>query len=122
MTNFIGSSTSSAVQDQARVQDLKSRLDWGEPALTIIDVRDHRVFNQEHITGAISMPADVLVETIGVTLEKDRDIYIYGETDDETVEAASSLRNAGYLAVAELRGGMSAWKAVGYPTEIIAAA
>jgi rhodanese-related sulfurtransferase len=121
MTSSFGFPTPAALQPQARVQDLKSRLDWGEPALTIIDVRHLDAFNHEHITGAISMPEDMLLSGVEASLEKDRDIYVYGETDDETAAAAMLLRNAGYTAIAELRGGLSAWKAVGYPTEAIAA-
>jgi hypothetical protein len=38
------------------VEALKEHLEWGEPALSIIDVRDRNVFNKEHITGAESIP------------------------------------------------------------------
>ncbi len=50
-----------AIQDQSRVESLKHRLDWGEPALTIIDVRDRNAFNTSHILGAIAMPMQELV-------------------------------------------------------------
>jgi rhodanese-related sulfurtransferase len=109
------------LQARARVQDLKARLDWGEPALTIIDVRDRLQFNTRHILGAISIPMDELLCRVQINLERNRDIYIYGETDDETAIAAAQLRAAGYLNVAELRGGLSAWKAMDYPVEAIAA-
>jgi rhodanese-related sulfurtransferase len=36
--------------------DLKLRLEWGHPALTIIDVRDRHTYNQGHISGAIPIP------------------------------------------------------------------
>ncbi len=106
------------VKPKVRVYDLKARLDWGEPALTILDVRDRHQFNQEHIMGAISMPADELKGQVKA-LEMSRDIYLYGETDDETAVAAIALREVGYANVAELRGGLAAWKAVGYPSESI---
>ncbi|MEL7036774.1 MAG: rhodanese-like domain-containing protein [Cyanobacteria bacterium J06592_8] len=109
------------MKPQSRVQDLKTRLDWGEPALTIIDVRSLELFNASHIQGAISLPMDVLVTRIGQTIETSRDIYIYGETDEETAQAANQLREAGYTNVAELIGGVAAWKAVGYPVEAISA-
>jgi len=109
------------LQAQSRVYDLKARLDWGEPALTIIDVRDRHAFNAAHISGAISMPMNELVDRALTSLELVRDIYLYGETDEETAIAASQLREAGYLKVSELRGGMSAWKAVGFPLESIQA-
>lgn len=106
-----------ALTVRSRVYDLKTRLDWGGPALTIIDARSHEEFTQRHIMGAINLPLDELVSRALMTLELVRDIYIYGETDDETAVAAAKLREAGYLNVSELQGGLAAWKAYGYPTE-----
>ena len=107
------------LQAQSRVYDLKARLDWGEPALTIIDVSDRSQFNISHIMGAIPMPMNELVDRALTKLELTRDIYIYGETDEETAVGATKLRAAGYQQVSEIRGGVAAWKAVGYPVETI---
>lgn len=116
--NFFGIlPTPPPLKDQSRVYDLKARLDWGEPALTIIDVRDRPQFNSHHIMGAVCMPVNELTHRVLTSLELERDIYVYGETDDETVEAAAKLRQIGYRNISELRGGVAAWKAVGYPIE-----
>lgn len=106
-----------SLQARSRVQDLKARLDWGEPALTIVDTRDRTLFKISHIRGAVSIPMEQLAATALATLELDRDIYIYGETDDETAIAADLLRQIGYQNVSELRGGVAAWRAVDYPIE-----
>lgn len=92
--------------------DLKSRLDWGEPALTIIDVRDRESFNNERIMGAISLPVEELTARATEMLEMDRDIYVYGETDMATEGAATQLYAAGFERTAALKGGLGAWKAV----------
>lgn len=105
------------LQAKSRVYDLKARLDWGEPALTIIDVRDREEFNTTRIRGAISIPLPQLVDRALTGLELTRDIYVYGESDEQTSEAAVKLRGAGYQNVSELRGGVAAWKAVGFPIE-----
>ncbi|MGB3402574.1 MAG: rhodanese-like domain-containing protein [Microcoleaceae cyanobacterium] len=107
------------MQPQSRAYDLKSRLDWGEPALTIIDIRPIAEFNQSHIQGAISLPVEELVARAPETLEMSRDIYVYSDSDEETAAAAAQLREAGYANVSELTGGLAAWKAVGYPVEAI---
>lgn len=109
--------TPPSLQKKSRVYDLKARLDWGEPALTIIDVRDRQQFNLAHIMGAISMPMAELVERVCQSFEMTRDIYVYGETDEESAAAAEQLRSAGFVNVSELRGGLAAWKAVDYPIE-----
>ncbi len=110
-------SLSTPVKAQSRVIDLKERLDWGEPALTIIDVRERDAFNTSHISGAISLPINELVNRALINLELTRDLYVYGATDEQTALAADQLRAAGYQNVSELRGGLAAWKANGYTIE-----
>jgi rhodanese-related sulfurtransferase len=102
---------------QATAHELKSRLNWGEPALTILDVRDRDTFNARHILGAQSMPLDILVDRAKSSLELSRDIYVYGVNDAETAEAASSLRQAGFTRVAELEGGVDAFEEIGGSVE-----
>lgn len=98
-------------------QALKRRLNWGKPDLTIIDVRDRRSFNQERITGAIFVPPDELVRQVQNTLEVNRDIYVYGTNDGDTINAASQLDTAGFNRVAILEGGLQEWKLAQGPTE-----
>lgn len=105
------------VDPQSNAHELKSRLEWGEPAFTILDVRDRMVYNDGHIMGAMAMPMNKLVEIASNTIAKSRDIYIHGETDEETAQAAQQLRSAGFEHVSELKGGLPAWKAIGGPTE-----
>ncbi|MEO1591911.1 MAG: rhodanese-like domain-containing protein [Cyanobacteria bacterium J06632_22] len=105
------------IKSPSQVYDLKTRLDWGEPGLTIIDVRDRADFNESRITGAISLPLPELIQRVRQVLEPNRDIYVYGATDAEATTAAQALRSAGYTRVANLRGGVAAWKAVGFPVE-----
>ncbi len=105
------------VDAKSNVHELKSRLEWGEPAFTILDVRDRQVFNDGHILGAMAMPMDQVVDRAKSSLEFSRDIYVYGETDEQTTQAAQSLRSAGFEHVSELKGGLPAWKAIGGPTE-----
>lgn len=105
------------IDPQSNAHELKSRLEWGEPAFTILDVRDRMVYNDGHIMGAMAMPMNKLVEIASNTIAKSRDIYIHGETDEETAQAAQQLRNAGFEHVSELKGGLPAWKAIGGPTE-----
>jgi len=102
---------------QATATELKGRLQWGEPALTIVDVRDRDSFNACRIMGAITMQMDALVERAESSLEHSRDIYVYGANDQETAAAANTLREAGFQKVAELKGGMDAWTEIGGPIE-----
>jgi rhodanese-related sulfurtransferase len=111
--------TPAGMKPQSSAQDLKSRLEWGEPAFTVLDVRDRQTFNNGHIMGAMPMPMDELSQGIepSPSLAVNRDIYVYADSDDQTSQAASQLRNSGFSNVSELKGGLAAWKAIGGPTE-----
>ncbi|MGA7954669.1 MAG: rhodanese-like domain-containing protein [Gloeobacterales cyanobacterium] len=109
------------LQDQSHVSDLKARLDWGEPALTIVDVRTSIAFDQGRIQGAVFIPESNLVNYALANLEPIRDLYVYGETDEETNAVAAKLRAAGFQYVSVLQGGFEAWKAAQYPVEGVAA-
>ena len=105
------------VEPQSDVYAVKSRLEWGEPAFTIIDVRDRLTYNEGHIMGAIPMPMDQLVDRATSSVDKNRDIYVYGANDQQSNQAARMLRNAKFNHVSELKGGLAAWKEIGGPTE-----
>jgi len=105
------------VQGQSGVHELKSRLEWGEPAFTILDVRSRDAYNDAHIMGAMPMPTEEVVDRAKASIAPSRDIYIYGETDEETAAAAVKLRSAGFEHILELKGGLPAWKAIAGPTE-----
>ncbi|MBE9013011.1 rhodanese-like domain-containing protein [Pseudanabaenaceae cyanobacterium LEGE 13415] len=109
--------TPPGLKAESSVHDLKSRLEWGEPGLTIIDVRDRDTFNHGHIMGAVCFPMNEVVELTKSNYEANRDIYVYGASDQETSEAARMLRQAGFKNIAELKGGLEAWKAVAGSTE-----
>lgn len=100
---------------------LKRRLDWGEPALTIIDVRHREAFNQERIRGAISMPEADLVSSASDSLEYGREVFIYGDTVTQAEQSVASLQQAGFKKVASISGGIPAWQNAGGATEGIAA-
>ncbi len=95
---------------KASAQSLKERLQWGEPGLTIIDARDRESYLDERITGSM------LVEEVD-SLSKNREIYIYSNTDREAAEAADNLRQAGFESVSQLQGGLAGWKAILGATE-----
>ena len=95
---------------KSSAQAMKERLQWGEPGLTIIDARDRESFLEERITGAMLMS-----DANG--LEKNREIYVYSNTDEEAAKAAEKLRQSGFESVSQLQGGIAGWKAVQGPTE-----
>ena len=101
------------VHHQATAHELKSRLNWGEPNLTILDVRDREAYDDCRILGALNTPLNILPDAADMTLQHKRDIYVYGESDEQSQMAAEKLRQAGFHQVAELQGGIQAWMEIG---------
>ncbi len=93
-------------------KELKSRIDRGKPALTIVDVRDPQTFNRGHIIGAISVPFDRVADLARSALNRHREIYIYGESDEQSLAAAQTLQVNGFTRVAQIIGGLAAWREV----------
>lgn len=94
-------------------QTIIERLEWGEPGFTIIDVRDRETFNEAHIQGALPMPIAELVERAQASIQPTRQIYVYGESDEQSSQAAAQLREAGFTEVAGIQGGLATWRNVG---------
>lgn len=102
----------SVTSSQASMHELKSRLNWGEPGLTILDVRDRDLFEECHIQGAMNTPVATLPGSIQASLQVQRDIYVYGSNTEEATTAAQALRTAGFQKVAVLEGGLAAWQEI----------
>jgi rhodanese-related sulfurtransferase len=94
---------------EATATELKARLQWGEPGLTILDVRNHDYYNECRIQGAINMPLTELPDMAQGQIQPERDIYVYGNTDEDTTQAVNLLHEAGFQKVAYLKGGLQAW-------------
>lgn len=97
--------------------ELKARLDWGEPALSIVDVRDRESFNHERIVGAMPMPIATLATAASAAFEAERDIFIYSDSDVAASKAVTQLRSLGFKRVTSVKGGLPAWKAINGATE-----
>ena len=105
------------LEAELTVEELKFRLGSNQPNLTIIDARSPEEFNREHITGAISVPFGRLEDLARSTLTRYRDIYIYGESDEQSLQAVKILLGNGFMNVAQIIGGLTIWRELAGATE-----
>ena len=75
----------------------------------VIDVRAPREFEAGDIDGAVNLPLSRLADELD-RLPDDRPIVVYCSGGYRSAIAASLLRRAGHTAVADLVGGLEAWK------------
>lgn len=81
----------------------------------LVDVREADEFAREHIAGAASMP----LSTFDVArLPHDRRIIVSCASGRRSRQAAEQLDTAGFSNIANLQGGLAAWKLAGLPTSV----
>lgn len=104
-------------QTMLPIESLKQQLDDGADVL-LLDVRPAADFNGEqgHIAGARSLPLEELATRL-VELEdrKQRPIRLVCRTDRRSAQAARLLAEAGFSDARVIKGGMTAWRAQGWP-------
>jgi rhodanese-related sulfurtransferase len=81
-----------------------------------LDVRYQEEWDQVHITSSTLIPLDELPNKLS-ELPKDRDIVVVCLSGHRSEEGVSILQKAGFSRATCLTGGLTAWKAAGYPLE-----
>ena len=94
---------------------LAERLKSGAGKLTVIDVRTEKEWNSGHIDGAIHIHGGKLQERFA-DVPRDKPVAVICGSGYRGSIAASFLKREGYEDVANVVGGMSAWKASGLPS------
>jgi uncharacterized membrane protein YdjX (TVP38/TMEM64 family) len=101
------------------VDALKQQLDTGADVL-MLDVRGAADFTGEmgHIPGARNVPLEELPSRLAeLEAHKARPIRILCRTDRRSAQAARLLDEAGFSDAQVIQGGMTAWRAKGWPVE-----
>ena len=84
----------------------------------VLDVRDPGEYGAGHILGAKNLPLARVEEGAGeIAKRKDRPVIVYDEDGQRTPKAAAALKRQGFTQVANLSGGLGAWRQAGLPVE-----
>lgn len=84
--------------------------------MTLIDVREAGEYATGYIAGAINLPLGSLGQSLG-QVPTDRPVVVYCQSGNRSDGAAALLVTKGYKPVYDMLGGISAWKAAGYPVK-----
>jgi rhodanese-related sulfurtransferase len=82
----------------------------------ILDVRSQAEWDQFHIKGSTLIPLDQLPSRLS-EVPMDKDVVAVCLTGHRSQTGTAILQQAGYKNVFCLSGGLTAWKAAGYPLE-----
>ncbi len=102
----------SSLPAEISVTDTVAKKDSGA---FILDVREPDEWNQFHIPGSTLIPLGELASRLD-ELPKDQEIVVVCRTGHRSAEGRDILLNAGFTEVTSMAGGLTQWKATGYPT------
>ena len=94
-------------EDEATVEELKTRLDQHESFL-LLDVREPQEFEICRIPGSVLIPLGDLPSRLS-ELEGRDDMIVHCKSGVRSVKAVRLLREAGYSKARNLKGGILAW-------------
>ncbi len=88
------------------------------PEATLLDVRTPGEFEGGHIAKAVNVDWNGADFEKGIAgLDKKKPVFVYCLSGGRSGSAAKMMRNAGFLSVFELDGGMIRWRSEGMPEE-----
>jgi len=91
-------------------QVLAGRLESGDPALLVLDVRSAAEFDQGHLPGAINIPHEVIGPRIAeLGAPGERDIVVYCRSGRRSALVLAALREAGFSRLYHLEGDYLRW-------------
>jgi rhodanese-related sulfurtransferase len=102
-------------------EELRRRLH--DPSITIVDVLPAASYAAGHISGALSIPLELIVSRARDLLpDRGAEIVVYcgSATCDRSVHALRQLHELGYSNVRDYRGGLADWVESGEPIEDMA--
>lgn len=103
--------------EQVSVEEVHGALSSGE-SVTVLDVREPAEFEEAHIPDATLIPRGLLEYKAADELpDKDARIVVHCAVGGRGSLAAQSLQEMGYTNVANMDGGINAWRDQGYDTE-----
>ena len=95
-------------------QTVRCWLEAGE--IVLVDVRETAEYEQEHIAGSVLCPLSVFDPNLFPKIP-DKVVVLHCAIGKRSAAAAKQLINNGHSRIANLQGGIRAWKNSGGPTE-----
>jgi rhodanese-related sulfurtransferase len=102
---------------ETNVDEVKSRLDRGDK-LALIDVREDREFDADHLPGAVHLGKGIIERDVEAKYpDLQTELILYCGGGFRSALAADNLQKMGYSNVISMDGGIRVWREKGYPLE-----
>jgi rhodanese-related sulfurtransferase len=107
-----GTTASSSYPREISVEEAVARRDAGA---FILDVRQPEEWNEFHVPNSTLIPLGELASRVD-ELPKDQEIVIVCRSGNRSAQGRDVLLDAGFTQVTSMAGGLTQWRAAGYPT------
>ena len=102
---------------ETNVDEVKKRLDRGDK-FVLVDVREDREYDADHIRGAVHLGKGVIERDIEAKYpDLDTELVLYCGGGFRSALAADNLQKMGYKNVISMDGGIREWREKAYPLE-----
>jgi rhodanese-related sulfurtransferase len=106
---------------ETNVDEVKARLDRvlaGKDKFVLVDVREDREFDADHLPGAVHLGRGIIERDIeGKYPDLQTELVLYCGGGFRSALAADNLQKMGYTNVISMDGGIRGWRERGYPLE-----
>ena len=99
---------------QVDTTEVKKAIDTKENVI-LLDVRTPSEYAEGHIKGSMLMPLQTLQQNVTQLTDKSKKIYVYCRSGSRSAQAVTLLQQLGFTNVENMKGGILAWSAKGYP-------
>jgi glyoxylase-like metal-dependent hydrolase (beta-lactamase superfamily II)/rhodanese-related sulfurtransferase len=100
------------------MEEVRRRIEAGDPDLSVLDVRERDAYDAAHVPGAIHIPRGQLELRVNKELpDPTRRVVLCCELGMISTLGAATLQDMGFRRAVALDGGMKAWREAGFPTE-----
>jgi rhodanese-related sulfurtransferase len=85
----------------------------------LLDVRTQEEWDAGHLKGAkqVDFTADGFIEKAKAAMDPKKPVLVYCRSGGRSAKATKALRDAGFTAVHDMAGGITAWQKAGKPVE-----
>ena len=106
------------MQEAVQPADPAEVMDWLEAGeILLVDVRETSEYEREHIAGALLLPLSSFDPEMFPVIPG-KQVVLHCAVGKRSEAAGKMLIKEGHTDIVHMTGGMNAWKAAGFPTEI----
>ncbi|MGE5462756.1 MAG: rhodanese-like domain-containing protein [Syntrophothermus sp.] len=111
--NRAGTTSSASLPPEISVSEAYTKYQNGA---FVLDVRTPEEWNEFHAPNSTLIPLDQLASRLN-ELPRDREIVVVCRSGNRSQQGRDILLNAGFQNVTSMKGGLTEWRASGYPVQ-----